>query len=181
MYIHPQYVEYPKLAVYEGIYGEVPSEGAFYSAIPGQTLDWLAENAYDDVTLWTIINESEWNRAHCVYRTQKDSCTASITVSGGFLSICNHYPMIWIPRKDDIYEPGQKVENSPGLPILSTNGIRTHYEPALEVPDRAVSDVVVEDDAENGAVEEPADVGRTVLWVVLGVAVFGSLIYVARR
>jgi hypothetical protein len=191
MYIHPQYNDLPVLLVFEGILGEHPIEGCFYSAKPGDTLINIAERAYGAPNLWGAINDSQWNKDHCVYRAVLDSCTAEVTDQVGYLSICEHYPIIWIPILSDVYDPGESVEDSPPLQIdplvsgIAPLGDRPFGRKPDSVPGdeqgRVIFGMELADQEEITEEEKKTKTTRILLWAALGITLAVALVYVSRR
>lgn len=114
---HP---DFPHISVYSLPSAEAPKRGAFYAVRKGDTLSSIVSSLTKSgqwsgsttANIIAAINNSTWNRATCIYRTDSSNCLSKKVTSGGYISLCqgdtnatartlgNKYPVIWIPSAE---------------------------------------------------------------------------------
>jgi hypothetical protein len=169
---HP---DFPHIAVFSLPSAEAPKRGAFFATRKGDTLSSIASSLmksgqWSDSTMANVIaaiNNSQWNRANCYYRTDSSNCLSKRVTSGGYLALCqsdgnasakvlgNKYPVIWIPSKE-YANPGDVPASAPVVTPTVTPAIT----PA-----------------------EPEKKANMLLWVGIAIAVIaaGGIIYATTR
>jgi hypothetical protein len=105
---------------------EAPKRGAFFATRKGDTLSSIASSliktgqwpeASSANTVISAINNAQWNRSNCYYRTSSSDCSSKRATTGGYLALCqsdanatakalgNKFTVIWIPSKEFV-NPG---------------------------------------------------------------------------
>jgi hypothetical protein len=100
---------------------EAPKRGAFFATRKGDTLSSIASSliktgqwpeASSAGQVISAINNAQWNRSNCYYRTSSSDCSSKRVTTGGYLALCqsdanataktlgNKFTVIWIPSKE---------------------------------------------------------------------------------
>jgi hypothetical protein len=133
---HP---DFPNIEVFSLPSAEAPKRGAFFATHKGDTLSSIASSLmksgqWSDSTMANVIaaiNNSQWNRANCYYRTDSSNCFSKRVTSGGYLALCqaddnasaktlgNKYPVIWIPSREYANPGDVPASVTPSEPLVA--------------------------------------------------------------